>query len=413
MPQNDNPLGFESISSDVNLFATFHDNKGDIKTDPVDDVPEPPTPKSDASLQTVVKAEEDQYDDEIASLIKDFNESGKGEPPIKPAGEPTPKNDQKPDETQNEETDPVKLIYQDMVTKKIFDNYDGFDGSDESLEAAISHTVQNRLLDGVEEYIDEAFSKVPAQAPIAKAFIAHLAKGGSISSFQQHYSTEDIDETKLDPANSEAKEQALKVINTFYTGNGLKPEAVAEMLKPYEALGDEAVINLGKTLAGQVKQTQRQQREQEEKRLEESLKTQNEQRQAFNLQVKETIENAEEVLGEKMTKEEREAFVKYVFVPTELVNGKKLSKFQVDQQRLNNDPKYTVAKAFLAMKDLKVGSGIVKKAEQAVTATLATKLRDLQNKKQTPNQGAGASTKKSILADLDFDNMDVVVMNRK
>lgn len=415
-------LGFD-MDVDVNLFESFHkqedlsdlnlpdpDKDKDKEPDDQDDKKDkPPTPGA-----TEEEQDNEIIADAIAEYYKNSKQSTEPDPPKKPSSDKKDNTDSSTGDDGDES--PIRILYDTLVEKKLIEQYEGFDNTEEGLLAAIDDTIQNRRMDSVEEYIDEAFAKNPTQTQTAKDFIKHLMSGGTVASFKEAYDDDDIDLNAFnDSKNEEAVQKAKETIHRFYQQQGLSTEAINKIIKPQEAVGDEAVLEMAKTLGGLIKQSKATVRE--KLKQETALRAKQEQDEliSYNTQVKQAIEQTEEILGVKLDKKQKEELIQYIFVPSTTVNGRKVSQYQADRMVKTKDPLTTVTQAFLYKNGNKLTEKILEKAEGKVTKTLAEKLSGLASGKagSKSNQAVPEAGRKNILSELDIENIDVVHLPRR
>lgn len=415
----------------INLMELFNnkDSKGEFTA------PEPPAAPAASSTQNTNNNTppaqhqqnqppvdpKNQVDmSKVTDLLGEFHkpnqpapgEAGSSTPPLKADGTPDPF------------ATTTGIIYKNYLEKGVLAEYAEFDGTEAGLDAAIAHTINERLAAGVDDYVATAFARVPpAQQEIAKNFIKHIAMGGDVTSFQ----TMNVDkglpmEGLKSPDEAVALAAAKSITASFLKENGMSDALIQQQIKMFEAMGKDQFVNAATQFGTELNKRKENERQVSQQQLLDADNKRKADQKAFNEGVSKLVTDSSEVLGIKLdTKQTKDEMYRYGFVPTvELEDGRRITQYHADLMQMKNDPRFTFMQMALLKNKLNVAPALQEKATQQAATTLEQRLEAVQKNKVLNNgsmsNNASQQNKttqqgqQEAASAFPFEDMDVMVL---
>jgi hypothetical protein len=432
---NTTDLGF-SMQQDnldgLNLFEAFSANKGDIaandpsnnSTTPASDqnqnqqntqaaspaIPLPPElkPENQAALGAMMNeffTKGATPSDGAASNPQSNGAQGAAAAASTTPADQTPKSQ-------------IQVVYEFFRDKKILEEVDGFDGSEQMMEAALRQTIDKRLPDAVTQHIEQTFASRPQQAAIAKDFYNHLANGGTVSDFVTLNSDRSIDPAAFDNADKTiATSAAEQSIVNYYTELGWKPEAINTHVKTLKAMGDDVLIQNGKVTHEQWSELNKQRRDQHNAALQQNMTRQTQQMQERNQKIESLIDAGGEFFGVKLDtpqkKQQAKDFIFKASVPDPTVPGKMITPYVAKLRAQASTPEHIMAQAIMLMEGSEgIKQALTNQGKTQALSDLEKKLADInttqnraaaQGSSSTPVTNTGNKEPKAESAYFDID----------
>lgn len=294
----------------------------------------------------------------------------------------------------------TQIIYEHYKGKGMLAEVDGFDGSEEMMDAAIRKTIEDRLPESTTNHIKSVFNKLPAQAKIAEDFYNHLAMGGTVANFLTMNTDRSVDPAGLQSTDEATALQTAANITSLYLQDlGWKPEAIEKEITLRKAMGKDAFVEAAGTMYEQWSDSKKAQRDQEAVRL----KTQNEQAQSQlterNQKIITEIDSKDEFMGVKInTPALKKAMKDFIFLPTEDDGrGGKISKFVQHARTKASSPEYILNQAAYFMGG--GPAGIQNAATTAATTKVLSKLEEQLASANNPQNRAATQGSSSTPID--------------
>lgn len=438
-------LGFE-MNTEVNLFELFAQNQGgESSTKPLDVNDELLDPNNKGRIanptntnqsqqggqqqnqqqggqqqqQDDQQQQQQQQNDQAAlDLINGFTKGGQSGAPGQQQQQSAPGKDnqqqqnQKPAGSENVLT----VLYNNYTEKGTLEKLpegEEFKGEDEDLDRAIEHTVEARLDDRVEAYVQEAFNLEGTHKDLATRFVRHLAKKGDPREFIEAVRHSTFNAASLDDVNTQVA-ASKELLTSYFSMLNVDKTVIDANIQRLEAAGGTALVDQAKVVLPAY-QTESQKRITS---LETTTNAAAIKRQqdavALNTGIKTAIDKSKTVLGYDIsTKKAKDALNNYMYAPTEEYNGQKVPKFFKDRIAKANSPEFQTALAILMMNDFKIDGAA---ATTQVTKTLKDRLTNLQTGNvNTTGSGAEDQQQNNLaLPDaFDFEPDSVINLGRK
>jgi hypothetical protein len=320
--------------------------------------------------------------------------------------------------TDNTPKSQIQVVYDFFKEKKILKEVDGFDGSEQMMETALTETINERLPQALEQHIEQTFATRPQQAGLARQLFDHLAKGGTVADFVTLNSDTAIDPAAFQsPDKSIASAAAEQSIVSYYTELGWKSEAIQKQIKTLKALGDDMLIETGQTTYDQWTELKKQQRDQHAATLQQNMTLQQQQMQERNQKLVDLIETGGEFLGVKLdTPDKKQKAKDFIFkpsIPDPKNPGKKITPYVAELRKRSSTPEYLVTQAIMLMEgEQAVKAALTTQGKTQTLSDLEKRLSDINNPQNravtqgssgTPAKDAGKTEPKPDAAYFDID----------
>ena len=296
----------------------------------------------------------------------------------------TPKKEEETDSEPKEDNE-FATFAKMLAEKELLDiDEEEFEASEEGLLDAFSSTIENR----VKEEIDLFQKTLPDEG---KELLKHLMNGGSVSDFQEVYSTPDVSNINIKGEENERNQVA--VLREFLRLRGDSSEEIEETVNDYGDLGklEKQALKAQQRLTQyyESQKTQLQAKREQEKELKEQRKTE------VITNIQDTISKQDEIKGFPLGRKVKKELLSYMTETNVKVDGPNgpqyVTGFQSDEMKSSQNVDDFILRAYLRMTDFNL-EGVKKKSNTDLSSKLRNQLQN--SKSRTATQAKFGSNKK-------------------